>query len=507
MGISRNLLPTALYTAEQCRALDRTAIEQFGIPGFRLMQRAAQASLAVLQQHWPSVRQLTVICGGGNNGGDGLVLAGLAWQAGYQVQLLVMGDDYAQRLRGEAMEAWSWLGATDVEAEPWHVGVELRGELIVDALLGIGLQGEVRDDSAAVIAQINRSGRPVLALDIPSGLCADTGAILGAAVRADLTLTFIGVKQGLLTHQGVDCTGELWFDGLRVPDEVYEEVPVSAFRTDFDDLAALLPPRARSSHKGNNGHLLVIGGDYGMAGAGLMASQAALRAGAGLVTLATREEHRLAALTRVPELMCHGVAGAADLEPLLARADALVVGPGLGQESWGLDLLGAALESEKPVVLDADALNLLAQSDTLAPNPRWILTPHPGEAARLLETDTREIQRNRFAQVQALQQRYGGTVVLKGAGSLSCDGDAIHLCSAGNPGMATAGMGDILSGVIGALLAQGLSAIDAARAGVLAHAAAGDLAAEQGERGLMATDLLPGIRACVNGLTERVEHE
>ncbi|WP_432696523.1 NAD(P)H-hydrate dehydratase [Marinobacterium sp. YM272] len=505
MSINREALPSTLYTAEQCRALDRTAIEQFGIPGFRLMQRAGQAAWAVIGQRWPLLRRISIVCGAGNNGGDGLVIAGLAWQAGIEVQLVVVGERYAEKLRGEALEAWQWLKGFGVSAESWQPGLEFNGELIVDALLGIGLSGLVRGEAASVIAQINRCEQPVLAVDIPSGLCADTGAELGMAVRADLTVTFIALKQGLLTHQGVDHVGTLLFDGLLLPEEVFEDVPVSAFRTDSEDLRELMPPRPASSHKGMFGHLLVVGGDLGMGGAALMASQAALRAGAGLVSLATREEHLMAALTRVPEVMCHGVDDAEELEALLAKADAVVVGPGLGQGVWGRRMFEAVLESDKPMLLDADALNLLAQSDIQLPEHDWVLTPHPGEAARLLDTDTADIQANRFEQVRELQGRCGGTVVLKGAGTLSCDGDVIHLCSDGNPGMATAGMGDVLSGVIGGLLARGMPAVDAARIGVLVHARAADLCARHfGAGGLLATDLMNTIPLVINGLEENV---
>ncbi|WP_027854728.1 bifunctional ADP-dependent NAD(P)H-hydrate dehydratase/NAD(P)H-hydrate epimerase [Marinobacterium litorale] len=501
MSIDRTRLPATLYTAEQCHALDRAAIEQFGIPGFRLMQRAAQAAWAVLQQYWPGVRRVTVICGGGNNGGDGLVVAGLAAQAGLDVQLVVVGEGYASRLQNEARDAWNWLSSTEVSAEPWVSGMEFRGELIVDALLGIGLKGEVRGDAATVIAQLNRSGIDIFSIDTPSGLCADSGRVLGCAVKATRTLTFIALKQGLFTHEGVDHTGELLFDGLLLPEDVFEEVPVSAFRTDDEDLRELLPPRERSAHKGCYGHLLVIGGDQGMGGAPLMAAMAALRSGAGLVSLATRPEHCLAALVKVPEVMAHGVESADELEPLLASADAVVVGPGLGKADWGCELLGAALASGKPLVVDADALNLIAGADAPVQEADWIMTPHPGEAARLLGVSTDQIQSNRFEQAREIQARFGGVTVLKGAGSLTCDGDVIHLCSDGNPGMATAGMGDTLSGIIGALLAQRLDPVDAARLGVMVHARAADrVALQRGSRGLLATDLLEQLPMVINGL-------
>jgi len=500
--MSRSDLPGALYTAAQSRALDRTAIDQFGIPGFRLMQRAGHAAFAELLGCWPHVKRLTIACGAGNNGGDGLIMAGLAWQQGIEVQLLVLDERYAERLQGEALMAWQWAEAVGVRLQRWQPGVELTGEVLVDALLGTGINGKVRGDTAELITQINRSHRPVMAVDIPSGLCSDTGAVLGVAVRADLTVSFIALKQGLLTHQGVDHCGELKFDSLLLPDEVYEGVSPSAFRTDRDDLAKLLPRRRRSAHKGLFGHVLVIGGDYGMGGAALMAAEAAARSGAGLVSLATRPEHVTAALTRAPEVMAAGVNSGQDLQPLLERPDVLVVGPGLGQSAWADQLLQKALASGKPLVLDADALNLLQQRRYLLSGEHdWVLTPHPGEAARLLGWEVAQVQQDRFAAVRELQQQWGGTVVLKGAGSLSFDGDGLHLCSAGNPGMACGGMGDVLSGIIGALRAQRLSAIDAARAGVYVHACAADLCArEQGERGLLATDLITGVRRVLSGL-------
>ncbi|MBA4503516.1 NAD(P)H-hydrate dehydratase [Marinobacterium marinum] len=500
--MSRAELPGALYTAEQSRALDRTAIEQFGIPGFRLMQRAGHAAFVELVAHWPAVRRLTVLCGSGNNGGDGLIVAGLARQQGIDVQVLVICDDFVERLNGEALSAWQWAQAVGVSISRWRPGVELQGEVVVDALLGTGLSGEVRGDSAELIRQVNRSPRPVMAVDIPSGLCADTGCVLGVAVRAELTLTFIALKQGLLTHEGVDHCGQVLFDNLMLPDEIYEEVSLSAFRTDSDDLAKLLPPRRRSAHKGLFGHVMVIGGDHGMGGAALMAAEAAARSGAGLVSLATRPEHVTAALTRAPEVMVAGVNSGQDLQPLLERPDVLVVGPGLGNSAWADQLLQQALNSGLPLVLDADALNLLLRRQQAGPLAHdWVLTPHPGEAARMLGRETPHLQQDRFGAVRELQARYGGTVVLKGAGSLSFDGDAMHLCNAGNPGMACGGMGDVLSGIIGALRAQRLSAVDAARVGVYAHARAADLcAADQGERGLLATDLIARVRRVLSGI-------
>lgn len=506
MPVMRAELPATLYTAEQSRALDQTAIEQYGLAGFKLMQRAGHAAFATLLHHWPAIKSLSILCGSGNNGGDGFVVAGLAHQRGLAVQLLcVGGDDFEQKLQGEALEAWRWCQALGVQAHGYAADTELRGEVLVDAMLGTGLAGPVRGVVERAIRHCNRSPQPVLAVDIPSGLCSDTGAVLGVAVQADVTITFIGLKQGLFTHEAVDYTGQVEFDGLLVPEAVYEDVPVSAFRTQAEDVAQALGARRRSSHKGDSGHVMVIGGDLGFGGAAIMAAQAALRSGAGLVSLVTRPEYVSAALARQPELMARGVSSGQDLEPLLERADILVIGPGLGRNAWGDQMLLQALQSEKPMVVDADGLNLLAEKNWLrgARRGNWILTPHPGEAARLLSEDVITVNQDRFASVERLQATCGGVAVLKGAGSLSCDGDALHLCAAGNPGMAVGGMGDVLAGIIGGLWAQGLKPVDAARLGVYVHARAGDLqAAQNGERGLLPTDLLPCIQALINGLQE-----
>lgn len=490
-------LPTALYTAAQTRALDQAAIAS-GIPGYTLMCRAGAAAWALLKVRWPQARRVVVLAGPGNNGGDGYVLARLAVAEGYAVELFTVGDH--SRLQGEAQAAHTEAIAARIHVQPWAGKLpeaESKDVVYVDALLGTGLNKPPRGDFADAIAALNGSGGPVLALDIPSGLAADAGAELGVAVRATATITFIGLKLGLLTGAGTTCCGSLHFAGLDVPSAVYETLPPAATRLDAVDLEAPLAPRERDGHKGRYGHVLVIGGDLGMAGAAAMAAEAALRAGAGLVSVATRAEHAAIITTRRPEIMVHGVETLDDLAPMIARATVIVLGPGLGQGDWGRAMYRAALQAGKPLLLDADALNLLAQ----APEHRadWVLTPHPGEAARLLATDTRTIQSDRPQSTQDLVRRYGGAVVLKGAGSLIADGQSLALCPYGNPGMSVAGMGDVLSGVVGALMAQGLAPAEALRLGVLVHALAGDdAAAEGGERGLAATDLLPFIRQRVN---------
>lgn len=263
-----------------------------------------------------------------------------------------------------------------------------------------------------------------------------------------------------------------------------------------DMLRAWLPPRARASHKGDYGHVLVVGGDHGMVGAVRLAGEAAARTGSGLVSIATRAAHAAVSAAVRPELMCHGVECARDLRVLLQRASVVAIGPGLGQSAWAHDMLAAVLQMRLPRVVDADALNLLAQESMQCDH--WVLTPHPGEAARLLDMTTKQVQADRLQAAQALQQRYGGVCVLKGAGTLVCTSESISICEVGNPGMASGGMGDVLTGIIAGLLAQGLSLVDAACAGVYIHAKAGDRAAQEGERGLLASDVMPHLRKLVN---------
>lgn len=482
-----------LYTAEQTRALDRCAIERHGIAGITLMARAAATAFRHLLEAWPEPQSLCVLCGTGNNGGDGFLIADLAHKRGIPVRVVQLGD--AAKISGDAKLAREQALAHGVAMEP-YTGQPLGDGVLVDAMLGTGLGGDVRGAYAEAIAQVNKSGAPVLAVDIPSGLCSDTGRVLGVAVQADLTVTFIGLKRGLFSLQGAQYTGAVQFSDLGVPPEVYREVASNCSRLELEPLLETLPPRPATAHKGLYGTVLVIGGDYGMAGAAAMAAEAALRCGAGLVRVATRPQHVAAIVARTPEAMAMGVESDDDFAPLLASADVLVIGPGLGQSDWAKFLLRTALASNKAAVVDADALNLLAAGDLGAAVRRdnWLLTPHPGEASRLLQSSSASVQADRFAAVAQLQQRYGGTVVLKGNGTLVADGSETLLCDYGNPGMASGGMGDVLSGVLGALLAQHLRASEAAALGVCLHGAAADRAAADGQTGLLATDLMPWLR-------------
>lgn len=489
-------LPTALYDAAGARALDRVAIEQCGVSGLALMQRAGAAAWTVLAERWPRANQIVIVCGGGNNAGDGYVVARLAANAGKQVRLLQVGG--IERLSADARICRDDLPAS-VTNEPWPTGQALDGaDLIVDALFGTGLDRRIGGVYAEAVTAINDAKRPVLSIDIPSGLNASTGAVMGVAVVATATITFIGCKQGLLTGAGPDHVGELRFVDLDVPDAVCAAVSPSALRLTQTHAQGLLPLRHRSAHKGDHGHVLVVGGAPGFGGAARMAGEAAGRIGAGLITVATHPSHAAVLGATRPELMCHGVATPADLMPLVARASVIAIGPGLSATPWATGLLAAVLDTDRPLVIDADGLNLLAADPVRRDS--WILTPHPGEAARLLRTDVVSIERDRFQTARSLQAKYGGVCVLKGAGSLIAGDPAlpVWLCDAGNPGMATGGMGDVLTGVVAGLIAQGLSLLDAASLGVWLHACAGDAAAGNGTRGMLALDLMPHLRRLAN---------
>jgi len=463
------------------------------------MQRAGRAAFESLLQHWPSARTITVCCGKGNNAGDGYVVAALAREAGLRVELLQLGD--AGQLAGDAALARDRavaLGVTITTVWPSAPA----GDVVVDALLGTGLRGGLAAPFAEAVRWINDARRPVLALDLPTGVDADTGAATDPAVRADVTVMFIGRKLGLYTGAGVALAGVREFAGLGVAAEVYRQVPGSPL-LEYASLgpSRRLRPRDRGAYKQSFGHVVVIGGDLSMGGAPLMAGEAALRVGAGLVSLVTRAAHRPAILARRPEIMVVDADDAFARSAALERASCLVVGPGLGREPWGEALLREAVALGKPTVLDADGLQGVAALG-LVPTGPVVGTPHPGEAAALLRSTSAAVQADRPVAVRALAQRLRGVAVLKGAGTLVADAsgreaaELLGVCAHGNPGMASAGMGDVLSGVIGGLLAQGLAPADAAVAGVCLHSLAADHAAARlGEPSLLATDLLEPIIA------------
>jgi NAD(P)H-hydrate epimerase len=491
----------SLYTAAQTRDLDRTAIATLGIAGFVLMQRAAAAAWRVLKKRWPNARRIVVMCGPGNNGGDGYLLARTAKDAGLDARVIALAkpkESSPDALR--AHDEWIASGgkiATSTDPIP-------DADVYVDALFGTGLQRPSEGFARALIDHVNRYPARVLSLDVPSGIDADTGNVLRAAVRATATVSFVAHKRGLFTGDALDHRGELFLDPLGLPDDLYERFDADAQLLDMAHMSRWLPPRPRNSHKGKFGHVLAIGGDHGMCGAIRMAGEAAMRVGSGLTGIATRSENVSAINAGRPELMAHAVSDASSLSALLQAASVVAIGPGLGQGSWSRSLLTATVAANRPTVLDADALNILSQKFFPLPAVS-VLTPHPGEAARLLGCDVPTIERDRFKSARAIAERYRAVVVLKGAGSLIAHpAGPLAVCPWGNPGMSSGGMGDVLTGVIAGLLAQGLNAWRAARFGVGLHAQAADAAASGGEAGMIASDLFPHLYTLRNA---RASHE
>lgn len=480
------------------RELDRIAIEELGIAGFSLMQRAAEATFAAIRARWPLAKSAGIVCGPGNNGGDGYVLAGLMLDAGWQITVITVSDP--GQLSGDAQRAYQDHLSRGGSAVPFTSATFPAGtvcfELAVDALLGTGLSREVSGNYREVIDWLNSLPLPRIAMDIPSGLNSDTGQPMPVAVTAELTITYIGMKQGLLTGQARQYCGELLLDQLSLPEQVFTRISRTQQLLTPGTLSHYLPKRNRTAHKGHFGHSLLIGGNVGMSGAIRLAAEAALRTGNGLVTIATHPEHAHWQNLNRPELMIQALSDHKQIRQLTQGKTVLGIGPGLGRDAWAQGILLVTLEAGLPMVLDADALNLLAASPRHYPD--WILTPHPAEAARLLDCATADIERDRRLAAQSIQQRYGGVCVLKGAGTLICSAEGTAYCSAGNPGMASAGMGDVLTGIITALRAQGLNAFAAACCGVQLHAQAGDLAARNGERGLLAGDVIAQLRTVVN---------
>ncbi len=487
-------LPHSVFSAEWLRKVEGQAAQETGISLFTLMQRAAEAAFSLTQRTYPDARHWLVLCGHGNNGGDGYEVARLAKNAGLRVTLLAVENDKA--LPEEAQQArQGWLacgGRVGSSNAQWPEDADV----IIDGLLGTGLSCAPRAPYTTLIDAMNAASAPVISLDIPSGLNAQTGQAAGRAVHANHTISFIALKPGLLTGQSRDYVGSLHYAALGLDSWLRGHTALLQ-RLDATQIGQWLSPRRPCSNKGEHGRLVVIGGDVGFAGAIRMASEAALRTGAGLVRVLTHKQHAGPLLTARPELMVQELT-AESLNEALEWADVIVIGPGLGQKTWGKQALERVAKCDKPALWDADALNLLA----ITPEKRQnrVLTPHPGEAARLLGCTVKDIESDRLLSVRKLVDQYGGVVVLKGAGTLIAgEQGELAVADVGNAGMASGGMGDVLSGIIGGLLAQKLNVYDAACAGTVIHGAAADeIARRQGTRGMLATDLLAVIAPLVN---------
>jgi len=495
-----------LFTPEQCQALDRKCIDELGMDGYELMQQAAQAAFGVLLSEWPNVSELIVLCGSGNNGGDGFEMASLASEHDMSVQLVFDGD--VNNLTGEAKQAaFNALNSGLVPIPSDQVNWAPSNGVIVDALLGTGTQGAPREPMASLIQQANDSGLPILAVDIPSGLNGLTGLVAGVCIKAHITVTMLLNKQGLYTGDAANYVGQVRLANLGVPKSARMSFSLASQLYNWQSIgnSNWFSPRSMNSHKGHFGHVLLIGGDYGMAGAISLASSAALRCGAGLVSVATRPEHVPIVVGRQPEVMAHGIESAQHLKGLIDKASVIAIGPGLGKGPWGQQMLQQVMQSNKPVVLDADALNLIADGNIPHNLDERIsvMTPHPGEAARLLKCNTQEIAQDRFFAAKKIGEQYESIVVLKGAGTLVASADQVNICHDGNPGMASGGMGDVLTGIMVGIMAQheielAKHGLEVATAATCLHSAAADEAAKTGQVSLLASDLLESIRQLLN---------
>ncbi len=487
-------LPYSVWPAQALAALERNAADQLGITLYELMQRAGQAAYEHIRAHWPDAQHWLILCGHGNNGGDGYVVARLAQAAGKQVTLLACESEKplpeeAQTARDAWLEAGGEIHAADT-AWPEQV------DIIVDALLGTGSNRAPVAPYSTLIQQANAHAAPVLSVDMPSGLSAANGSAAGDVMAATHTLSVVALKPGQITGKARDFVGALHYADLGLSACLASEsAPMARYDATF--LSHWLKPRRPTSHKGDQGRLLVVGGDTGTAGAIRMTSEAALRTGSGLVRVLTHKDNIAPVLTARPEIMVDELTDER-LTEALEWADVIAIGPGLGQREWGKKALKSVAGSEKPMLWDADALNLLAISAEKRQNR--IITPHPGEAARLLGIKTSEIESDRLHAAQALAKRYGGVVVLKGAGTIiASEAGEMAFADVGNAGMASGGMGDVLSGIIASLMGQKLALFDAACAGCVAHGAAADaVAAQRGTRGMLATDLFDLLWQFVN---------
>lgn len=477
----------SLYSAQEITDIEQALSDVCALDD--LMACAGRHVFESAEKYYPEAQQWAVICGPGNNAGDAYIAATLARVANKQVT--VYATVLPEALTGAACEAAkTYTAVADVVliGDAWELPKNV--DLIIDGVFGVGLNKSVTGLYAQCIAEMNAHDAPVIAIDVPSGLDATTGYPRGLAVQADQTLVMLAHKQGLYMGQAQAYVGDVHFHDLNISRTLLSKHHRMLLTQ--AGLRSLLPRRPVDIHKHACGHVLIIGGDQGMHGAAVLAGRAALRAGAGLVSLAVHPQSVTHGVGSTPELMCHGIAEVDTLGPLLEQADAVVVGPGMCSSDWAQEIVGRVLDRDIPMVVDAGALPFL--KGRRAHFADIVCTPHVGEAARLLGVPAAAIQQDRFAAVDALVNQFGGAMVLKGAGTLIRHQADTMLCPFGTPGLATAGTGDVLAGVIGALLAQGCAPFDAATLGVGLHALAGEAAAqEKTVYGMLASDVIEAL--------------
>ncbi len=489
-----------LYSVAQIRKIEQKQAENSQT--YLLMEEAGKAAFKLMKKTWPDARKVLVLSGRGNNGGDGYVLARLATQERYKATLCQLSAE--DKIQGDALIALNRLPHSGLNKCSWSSVDVDDYDVIIDAMLGTGVKGALREPYIKIIEQVNCSKTPVLSIDIPSGVEADSGYVDSIAVKAQVTATFVGHKKGLFTGQSSNFTGKVRLFPLGIQQKCYPDEKSLVIAENWNSIKSRLKPRLPATHKGDYGHCLIIGGAKGMTGAAVLAASAAARTGSGLVS-AYLQDYAETLITVRPEVMAKNVALAAIKSQLaqLSRISALVIGPGLGQSEWSACWMDGLYHSdfnvELPKVIDADGLNWLSHYPNF--DTQRILTPHPGEAGRLLGISSDEVNRDRFAASYAIAEKFGGVCILKGSGTIiSQVGKPQIVCPVGNPGMASGGMGDVLSGIVGALLAQGFSLLDAALLGVCLHGEAGDRVAGPDKlyRGMLASDLIQFLPLLMN---------
>lgn len=504
-------LPHNVFTTQEIRMIEQEHASANNGHCYDLMEKAGRAVFDEMRQVNAHPNMVYVLTGKGNNGGDGYIVAAMLLKHHIPFRLFSIGQPHSD---SEAFTAYSYFTQVGgkVEYELPDLSVEANSgnspDIVIDALLGTGIVSAPREPFGQWIDFINSTKAYVISVDIPSGLDADTGTVYSDGVIANKTVCMLGLKPGLVTGDAVDYVGDIVVSNLGVDvnsfhgkysaSEVDGAPYLPIFLSTYEDIIADLPVRTLSAHKGDSGRLLLVGGAAGYGGAILMCAQGALRAGAGLVKVATDKSNSVAINAARPELMTVDMNNLDEFKEALAWADVIAIGPGLSQSEHAEKLVELVLGADKPAVLDADALNIISRIGNSF-SRRTIMTPHAGEAARLLHSTVDKVNADRYHAVYELQQRNGGVVLLKGAGTLVCDGKSITIIKEGSPALASGGMGDLLTGIISALRGQGLSSMQSTVAGACIHGRAGTLSGEDfGIIGTLTLDLLPYIRYLVN---------
>lgn len=483
-----------VYSTEQIREIEHIAIHQDGIAGHDLMRQAGESAFKAMCEHFPEVKKIIVVTGAGNNAGDGFVLAQQALNAGFVCHVMCLSP--AESLPTDAAKAQQDYFSHEKSHEISQQNDLSDYDLVIDAILGIGLKRPVDGLFADVIERINTCKSAVMSLDVPSGLQADNGTVMAHAVKADFCLTFIGLKSGLLTARARDHIHHLALAPLEIRSADSGKVPGVGSTIPDSIRSQLLPCRKATAYKGNFGHVLVIGGNRGYPNAARLAGEAAVRTGAGLVSIITHPDSVTAVAAGCASLMVTGSNDTCMLNELLKKVTTIIIGPGLGRDDWAKKMFARVIGCQLPTIIDADALHWLSQNPGRHPNA--VLTPHPGEAARLLSCASVDIESDRLSAAMAINEQYQGVTVLKGAGTIVCHNQQLHFCLGGNVSLASGGTGDVLSGIIAGLVAQGISLADAAICGVQIQAKASELSSTGGTRGILASDLFSHLHALVN---------